>query len=384
MHALFFLRPADKIRTVEQVNNLISAEFPNELERPLLFETIKKCMVHGPCKGNNKASCMENGKCSKRYPRDWADTTTMDQDGYPIYRRRNDGRSFVIKGMHADNRDVVPYNPILSEMFNCHINVEGCASIRAVKYIHKYIYKGHDRTTMVPDEEDEIKQYLDSSYIGPPEAAWHIFGYHMHEENPTVLRLQLHLPGMHQVTFNPTQSVDDIKARAENQTSTLIEFFNFCQAHPEARQFTYQEFPKHFTWNKVTHKWSPRSLQSKAIGRMYFASPNSGERFYLRLLLTITKGPTSFEDLRTVNGQIHQTFKDACVSKGMLEDDDEWVTCLEEASVFNTGYQLRRHFCIILTQCSPLQPHLLWHRFSTHIFDDLSHMIIAKFLIPYP
>jgi hypothetical protein len=39
---------------------------------------------------------------------------------------------------------VVPYNPYLSLFFNCHINVEVCTSIAAVKYFYKYVYKGHD------------------------------------------------------------------------------------------------------------------------------------------------------------------------------------------------------------------------------------------------
>ncbi|KAG5536193.1 hypothetical protein RHGRI_023847 [Rhododendron griersonianum] len=47
---------------------------------------------------------------------------------------------------------------------------------------------------MVLGLANEIKQYLDGRYIGPPEAAWHIFGHYMHEEVPTVTQLALHLP----------------------------------------------------------------------------------------------------------------------------------------------------------------------------------------------
>ena len=64
----------------------------------------------------------------------------MDQDGYPVYRRRNNCNVYTIRGQNVDNRDVVPYNPYLSKMFDCHINVKVCAGIRCVKYIHKYIY----------------------------------------------------------------------------------------------------------------------------------------------------------------------------------------------------------------------------------------------------
>ncbi len=38
-----------------------------------------------------------------------------------------------------------------------------CASICAIKYIHKYIYKGHDCTTMqFGCQPNEVEQYLDA------------------------------------------------------------------------------------------------------------------------------------------------------------------------------------------------------------------------------
>jgi hypothetical protein len=51
-----------------------------------------------------------------------------------------------------DNRWVVPYNPYLIRTFNCHINVEACNNIKSVKYLFKYIYKGHDRSSVAVRE----------------------------------------------------------------------------------------------------------------------------------------------------------------------------------------------------------------------------------------
>jgi len=31
------------------------------------------------------------------------------------------------------------------------------------------------------------------------------------------------------------------------------------------------------------------------------------------------------------NGQVFATFKEACMARGLLEDDHEWRICLEEA-----------------------------------------------------
>jgi len=44
-----------------------------------------------------------------------------------------------------DNQHVVPYNPYLLSKFDCHVNVEIYLRIKAVKYLHKYIYDDHDK-----------------------------------------------------------------------------------------------------------------------------------------------------------------------------------------------------------------------------------------------
>jgi len=64
--------------------------------------------------------------------------------------------------VERDNRWVVPYNAYLLKRYECHINVEVCTSVQAVKYVFKYIYKGSDRAHVAIQGEsvDEIKQYL--------------------------------------------------------------------------------------------------------------------------------------------------------------------------------------------------------------------------------
>ena len=54
-----------------------------------------------------------------------------------------------------DNRWVVPHNPRLLKEFDCHMNVEICCDIRAVKYLYKYVYKGVDKVSMVVVSEDD-------------------------------------------------------------------------------------------------------------------------------------------------------------------------------------------------------------------------------------
>lgn len=99
MHALLFLHGSDKIQTCAQVDRVVCAEFSDCQTDPLLFETIIGCMVHGPCGARNpQAPCMENGVCTKRYPRSFVESTSMDSDGYPVYRRHNTGQKYIVRG----------------------------------------------------------------------------------------------------------------------------------------------------------------------------------------------------------------------------------------------------------------------------------------------
>lgn len=108
---------------------------------------------------------------------------------------------------------------------------------------------------------------------------------------------------------------------------------------------------------------------------MYFVSPTAGEQFYLRTLLTVVRGATSFEDLRTFNGQLCPSFRDACLQRGLLDDDGEWRLCLREACEMQTGSRLRDLFATILYHCNPSRPEKLWEEFRAHICDDLRHAL---------
>jgi len=95
---------------------------------------------------------------------------------------------------------VVPYNPWLLLKYNCHINVEVCSSIKSIKYLYKYVYKGPDRVTMEVRRGsivDEVQKYIDARWICASEALWKIFRFTHYRMNPSVERLQIHLPNHH-------------------------------------------------------------------------------------------------------------------------------------------------------------------------------------------
>ena len=108
---------------------------------------------------------------------------------------------------------------------------------------------------------------------------------------------------------------------------------------------------------------------------MYFAAPSSGERFYLRMLLTVVTGATSFAHLRTVEDIQYNTLRETCLALGLLEDDHEWRQCLREAGEMQTGYVLQHLFATILHHCNPTSPANLWNDFKHHICDDLLYKL---------
>jgi len=177
-----------RLRTPSDIDSCISAQWPNCEKHPALFDTIKTCMVHGPCGNiNPTAVCMKDGVCSKRYPKPFQPVTTIPEDGYPLYMRPDDGRLYTVKSQNkpfdAANQWIIPYNPFLSSKFHCHINVESVASFKTLKYCFKYIHKGPDRAT-IHCELDKIKTYIDGRYISAPEAISHLFHFETHEQHP--------------------------------------------------------------------------------------------------------------------------------------------------------------------------------------------------------
>src|ERR1700722_9526842 len=374
-HILLILAQEDKIRSIEQYDSIISAEIPDPIMYPFAYETVTACMMHGPCGILNPfAPCMNDGKCQKNYPKNFQETTEENENGYPIYRRRkNDHFVKTRSGIQLDNRWVVPHNIDLATKYDAHINVEICNSILAIKYLYKYIYKGHDRATVILSQVnnhllsevkpiDEIKMYLDTRYISASESIWRIFHYKMHNHTPNIQRLAIHLPNQQPVTFQDSDNLQYIVEHATMRMTTLTAWFQENLENIAAHEYKYADFPLHYTWNKSQCKWTPRKTATGAIGRLYMVQPSEGERYYLRILLTHIKGATSFDNLKTVNGYICMTFKEACIHLGLLQDDNEWDVCLYEASNINTGQQLRHLFAIILVYCQPTAPEKLWNK----------------------
>jgi hypothetical protein len=91
IHLLLIFPRAQKVTNVDDIDRLVSTELP-AIENVELYETVTKCLMHGPCRlGYPNAHCMVDGMCKKRYPREYSEATMQGEDGYVVYRRCNDG-----------------------------------------------------------------------------------------------------------------------------------------------------------------------------------------------------------------------------------------------------------------------------------------------------
>ncbi|KAI5387620.1 hypothetical protein KIW84_073638 [Lathyrus oleraceus] len=379
-HILIFLHPSNKYPNPSDIDRIISAEIPDQDTNEELYNLVKTHMIHGPCGFANRSSpCMKDGKCSKYFPKQFQPETIVDQDGFPVYRRRDNGHTVLKNGIQVDNRNVVPYNVKLLTKYQAHINMEWCNQSTSIKYLFKYINKGYDRITVaiVPNDDgtsnqpqniDEIKQYIDCRYVSPSEASWRIFSFPIHGRKPAVERLYFHCEGQNSVYYTDFDRINTVLEKPSVTESMFTSWFEANCKYPEAQNLTYSKFVSKFVYVKKKREWNPRQ-KGYTIGRFIWVPPTTGELYYLRLMLTHVKGPRSYNDIKTVNNVKYDTFRDACFAMGFISDDREFIAAIKEANHWGSGQYLRLLFVHMLLSCNINRPRHVWSK-TCHLLAD--------------
>jgi hypothetical protein len=95
-HILIFLKDRNLCHDPSIIDRFISAEIPDKELDPADDAAVENYMIHGSCGELNRNSvCMEGNKCTKHFSKSFNPETTVDEEGFPVYRRRDDGK--VIK-----------------------------------------------------------------------------------------------------------------------------------------------------------------------------------------------------------------------------------------------------------------------------------------------
>ena len=274
-HILITLSVENKIKFIEDIDEMISAEIPDSNIDKTLHDIVIRQMVHGPCGHENpECVCMVDQHCIKNFPKEYQQSTIQGTNSYPNYKRRSQeqgGQQTIKNNKIIDNKWIVPYNPYLLKKYNAHINVEICGSFSSIKYLFKYVFKGYDMTevrteitsmdfidevnnqeghdndnnyidihhhqndnfpnnnnqnTLAPGIEiDEIKNFVNARYVGPSEAFWRIYGFPLSEVFPPVVRLTIHLPDEQNITYvegNESQAI------SENGSDSMLMNISRC------------------------------------------------------------------------------------------------------------------------------------------------------------
>ncbi|CAH1439022.1 unnamed protein product [Lactuca virosa] len=295
-----------KLPTVEFIDPIIYAEIPNIHEDPELYSLVNEFMIHGPCGAENiNCPCMVDKKCSKNFPKQFCNHSSVDQNGFPLYRRRNDGHFVEKSGVKLDNRNVVPYNKYLLKRYQSHINVEWCNQGSSIKY-------------------------------------------------PSVVRLPFHLPGQQQIIYGEDDDIDDVLDKHSVASSMFTAWMECNAVNADARKLTYVEFPTKFVWHRGDRIWKPRKV----------------------------KGPKSFEEIRTVNGEEYSSFRDACYALGLLDDDKEYIDAIKEASHSGSGSYLQFLFATLLMCNSMSKPEVVWKNTWEYLADGILYHQRQRFKSP--
>ncbi|XP_071708290.1 uncharacterized protein [Rutidosis leptorrhynchoides] len=303
-------------------------------------------MIQGPC-GEKNPNCVctdINKKCIKKFPKPFSDVTSLDTNGYPIYKRRDNGRKIMKQGHEIDNRN------------------------------------GNDRVTagVYDKDTDEIKQYYDCRYVSSCEAVWRMLAFDINHINPTVIRLAFHLEDQHSVIFDETQLIEDVIEDLSVNVSQFLEWMKCNETNDDTKLLTYVEFPTKFVWNRDTRLWTPRKKFTGLIGCIHHVSPQIRELFFLRILLNKVRGPTCYQDIRTVNGIVCPTFKAACYEMGLLDDDQEYIESIKSASVWGSGSWLRNFFAQLLLSESLSRREDVFEKTFDYLSTDIIHQSISR------
>ncbi|KAM0834023.1 hypothetical protein ACQ4PT_063881 [Festuca glaucescens] len=311
------------------IDSFVSAEIPDPVEDPLGYALVAEFMMHGPCGEHNpKCPCMKDG---------------------------------------------------------AHLNVEWCNKTHVIKYLYKYVTKGPDfsktlferiKNTGDPEDDDidEIEEYRTCRYICANDSFWRCYGFDIHSKHPSVERLVVHLLGKHVVRFRALANLPALVNNSLLQKTMVTEWFVANARHASARSLTYYDFPTRWSWVAESKKWVRRKRSDK-IGRVYYVHPSTGELYYLRMLLMLVKGAKCYADVRTYNGTVYGSFKDACTARGLLGDDTEWYYAFDEALEWGIGNQLRQLFVTMILYCGVLDENVFFEKYWTYLAEDIQYRI---------
>ena len=390
-HAHILLRYPLELSLPESIDSVVSACRPMREEDAALIDTFMR--HRHPSPDRPKAYCQReiDGErvCKYGYPHLIRDTTAIDQHTGRIHYRR----------LHQGDEWIVPHCLPLLRRHLCHINVEVASTSALFQYLFKYVHKGPDYSRVAfRDGADEVFNEADNFHRGrhlsATEAAWRILGYHIADRFPGVDCLPVHLPGRQTIRYG-------VQRGAAGSMSDLLRYFHrprgpvYVLAPVANRQrhfdeLSYTEYFRFFRHESLRtpppnnliyfleHNLPPNQVGMRVIPRQRLhvtritvVRTSQGELFYLRALLG-ARPARSFDDLRTVDGELLTTYQEAASRLGLFAANDEAHTALQEGvDGMHAPSTLRQLFVDLLLNGAD-HPVLLWEDFGASMSLDIT------------
>lgn len=123
--------------------------------------------------------------------------------------------------VEVDNIWIIPYTPLLTKMFQTHINVEFCNSVKSINtFVSTATREATWAFSKLPTETTKSLN-LKCDYISSNELCWRIFSFHIHDKYPSVVHLVVHLENSQRVYFTE----ENARQMADNPPNTTLTAF---------------------------------------------------------------------------------------------------------------------------------------------------------------
>ncbi|KAL8106785.1 hypothetical protein AgCh_023523 [Apium graveolens] len=232
---------------------------------------------------------------------------------------RDTERNVECNNILLNNSHVVPHHRGLLIKYQAQINVEWCNRSLSIKYLFKYICNGPVTATSVLEKVGQQQTTTDQPSTSV--------------QRDDFDEVTSYLSCRRWVRFRDNDTISEIVRRPDPDRTMFIQWLLNNRCDDEGHDLTFVKYPAKYRWDALAKCWFRRKKNLDVVGRMVYAHPASGERFYMRLLLKFVTGPMDFKDIRTVDGVVCPTYKEACFRRGLLESDKEWQIVLDDASL---------------------------------------------------
>lgn len=342
------------------LDQYVTCELPpdDESESSAHWRTLaEKFQLH-----NHSSRCgfPTTGYCSYNYPQPIIPVTVPG------------GRRIHLRRRKMQDRLVVPYNPVLTNLVRCHTDLEPVSSTQCPAYTLKYTSKdsGHaDLRSLVRGRDqvlyhgqpvdDDFHYWMSTKVTGTAECVMELTGSDRYSISPTVLTIGLHLENGRILATDdeadpPTDpGLTDLlryfrrPTRPEYDMITLLQYFEQYQILVGMEgQGDRDQGDLNGRQVAVVRPYQPTK---RKVARFRNYLPSAGELYYLRILLTHLPA-RSFDELFVCHGVRYPTYHDAAIARGYIPATHDGIFAVREAISLHIVPVTVRQMCVFLME----------------------------------